>query len=283
MKEIKIIRTIDEMKEEMKILRGKKVGFVPTMGYLHKGHSSLINKASIENNVVVVSIFVNPIQFGVNEDLDKYPKDLENDIKIVRANGGDIIFCPDVREMYPSSQEAFVDISDELGKKLCGKQREGHFKGVMTVVTKLFNIVEPENAYFGQKDMQQLMIINKMVKDLNMNVNIIGCPIVREKDGLALSSRNSYLNKKEREEAIILYQALELAKKEVYSGEKNVKKLLDIVKTKIKESSLANIDYVEILDSENLKDIEKLEKKSVLALAVKFGKTRLIDNCFLEG
>lgn len=279
---IKIIKTIDDMRREIEKIKDKKIGFVPTMGYLHRGHGTLIKKAKEENDIVVVSIFVNPIQFGPNEDLDIYPRDLENDISIVKENGGDIIFFPDIEEMYPENQEAFVEISDDLGKKLCGKQRKGHFRGVMTVVTKLFNIVQPQNAYFGQKDIQQLMIITKMVKDLNINVNIVGCPIVREKDGLALSSRNSYLSLKEREEATKLYKSLKLAEKEFFNGETSVEELVKIVKEKIMESSLAKIDYVEILDAESLKDIKKIERRAILALAVKFGSTRLIDNCFLE-
>lgn len=276
------VKTIVELRELLKAEPGKSVGLVPTMGYLHKGHASLIERAKDENSLVVVSIFVNPIQFGPNEDLETYPRDLARDIEIVAESGGDIVFAPSVEEMYPEKPEIFVDLESDMGEKLCGASRPGHFRGVMTVVSKLFNIICPDRAYFGQKDAQQVAVIEKMVRELNFPVEIVRCEILREADGLAMSSRNIYLSEQERSEAIVLYGSIKAAKRHFENGERNAEKLKSIVVAEIEKSEIADIDYVEILDGISLKEIETIEQDALLAMAVKFGKTRLIDNCILE-
>lgn len=258
-----------------------KVGFVPTMGYLHEGHESLIKKATQENDRVIVSIFVNPMQFGVNEDLGKYPRDLEKDKQLCSKNNVDIIFNPEVEEMYFDDFTTFVDMS-VLGEGLCGKSRPTHFRGVCTVVTKLFNIVKPNKAYFGEKDAQQLAIIKRLVRDLNMNIEVIGCPIVRENDGLAKSSRNTYLSKKERSAAVILNKSLNEAREIINKGERNSKVIKDYIVNKINSEPLAKVDYVEIVDSFNMKEVKQIKDKILIAIAVYIGKTRLIDNFTYE-
>lgn len=280
---MEVYTTIEDLKRGVKCCKskGKKVGFVPTMGFLHEGHLSLIRRAREENDIVVVSIFVNPTQFGPNEDLNKYPRDFDRDKKLLEQEKIDFLFCPSVEEMYPNDKDNdFVEV-EELGQKLCGKSRPTHFRGVATVVKKLFDIVEPDRAYFGKKDYQQYVILKKMVKDLKMSVEIIGCPIVREKDGLAMSSRNSYLSTQERSAALVLVNALNLAKEYIENPKYQVpmtNRLISNIEDFIRKESLARIDYVEIVDSETLDPVETVEKWNLVALAVYIGKTRLIDN-----
>jgi pantoate--beta-alanine ligase len=283
MKKLEAFNSIDEIREKLSGLKQKSIGFVPTMGYLHEGHASLIRKAKEENDIVVVSIFVNPIQFGPNEDYDTYPRDFDRDVEIMEKAGTDIVFLPTVEEMYPEKIEVFVDLESEMGEKLCGSRRPGHFRGVMTVVSKLLNIIQPDKAYFGQKDAQQVTIIEKMVSDLNFNVKIVRCPILREDDGLAMSSRNIYLSSEARKEATVLYKSLRTASQAVLNGNKDVSLLKKIVKDEIEKSEIADIEYIEILDYRNLSEIDVIKDKALLALAVRFGNTRLIDNCILEG
>jgi pantoate--beta-alanine ligase len=274
-----VVTTIKQVREQVKVWRqaGYSIGLVPTMGFLHEGHQSLMAAAKKDNQKVIVTIFVNPIQFGPSEDLDSYPRDLERDKIACEQMGVDLIFHPTASEMYMPNFSSYVDVNN-LTDALCGKRRPGHFKGVCTVVTKLFNIIQPDRAYFGQKDAQQLAVIKRMVSDLNFDIDIIGCPIVREADGLAKSSRNSYLSENERKAAVCLYQAIECAKKMIKQGEKSVtviKKAMDDV---ISNQPLAKIDYIEFVDLASLASINMLAKDSLCALAVYIGKTRLIDN-----
>ncbi len=275
-----LVKTISEMKKISKDLRrvGNSIGFVPTMGFLHEGHISLIKCSKTENDITVVSIFVNPKQFAPHEDLDKYPRDLERDLNICKEYGVDYVFFPSFEEMYPDNFQTYV-VVESLTRGLCGAFREGHFKGVTTVVSKLFNIIQPDKAYFGKKDYQQFKVIERMVRDLNMDVNIIGCPLIREKDGLALSSRNKYLTEEERESALSLSKALFLAKELFEKGETNTKVLKEkMVNLILRYPKVKEIQYIEIVDSETLKPKEKAEKGDVIALAVYVGNTRLIDN-----
>ena len=275
-----LVKTIKDMKSIVKKLKekGKSIGFVPTMGYLHEGHISLIRCSKKDNDVTVVSIFVNPIQFGENEDLDRYPRDIERDLQICRDEGVDFVFYPSVDEMYPDGFSTYVEV-EGLTDKLCGAFRPGHFKGVTTVVNKLFNILQPDRAYFGEKDYQQLKVIQKMVKDLNMNVEVIGCPVVREKDGLALSSRNKYLSEKERESALSISRALFEGKKMFEKGEKDPQKIISKMKKIITSyPEVKNVQYIEIVDPETLEPKKKVEKGDLIAVAVFVGNTRLIDN-----
>ncbi len=276
---MKIIKTIEELRPIIKGWKreGLTVGLVPTMGYLHDGHKSLIVKAVSENDKVVVSDFVNPTQFGANEDLSSYPRDIERDAALCEAAGADIIFHPEPEEMYFPDKCTFVDM-DKLTKGLCGKTRPVHFSGVCTVVSKLFNIVTPDRAYFGQKDAQQLAVIKRMVRDLNFDITIVGCPIVREADGLALSSRNTYLNEEERKAALILNKSLTLGKEMIEAGEKNTAKVREAIIEHMETEPLAKIDYVEIVDAENLEPVETIDAPVLVATAVYIGKTRLIDN-----
>ncbi|HRG03434.1 MAG TPA: pantoate--beta-alanine ligase [Paludibacteraceae bacterium] len=275
-----IIETVKELREYLAGQRaaGKTVGLVPTMGFLHEGHLSLIREAKAENDVVVVSDFVNPTQFGPNEDFESYPRNIERDTELALSAGADVIFYPSVSEMYPPESSTYVEVEGNITRVLCGASRPTHFRGVTTVVNKLFNIVEPNKAYFGQKDAQQVAVLTKMVKDLHMDIELIICPIVREPDGLAMSSRNTYLSAEERKQAVILNQALKKAKNAFANGEKDVVKLTGIITDKINEMPLAVIDYVSILDFPSLKPIITIEKDALAAVAVKFGKTRLIDN-----
>lgn len=275
-----IIETVKELREYLAGQRaaGKTVGLVPTMGFLHEGHLSLIREAKAENDVVVVSDFVNPTQFGPNEDFESYPRNIERDTELALSAGADVIFYPSVSEMYPPESSTYVEVEGNITRVLCGASRPTHFRGVTTVVNKLFNIVEPDKAYFGQKDAQQVAVLTKMVKDLHMDIELIICPIVREPDGLAMSSRNTYLSAEERKQAVILNQALKKAKNAFANGEKDVVKLTGIITDKINEMPLAVIDYVSILDFPSLKPIITIEKDALGAVAVKFGKTRLIDN-----
>lgn len=281
---MKIVKTKSALREALKELRKghKTVGFVPTMGFLHEGHISLVNRARQENDVVVVSIFVNPTQFGPNEDFSSYPRDLEKDSELVKVAGCDLVFAPEPEEMYPKPYATYVDVEGGLTDKLCGASRPGHFRGVATVVTKLFNLVKPTRAYFGQKDAQQVAVIQQMVKDMDMDLEIIPCPIVREADGLALSSRNTYLEAEERTQALVLSKSLFWAKEAIEQGEKSAaairKGMIQIIET----SPKAVIDYIEIVNARTLEAIEVLSGEILLALAVKVGKPRLIDNMRIE-
>ena len=275
--------SISEVRQIVKEWRkeGLTVGFVPTMGYLHEGHKSLIDKAVKENDRVVVSVFVNPIQFGPTEDLASYPRDLERDAKLCEEAGANLIFHPEKEEMYFDDFSSFVEVQG-VSKGLCGKSRPIHFRGVCTVVTKLFNIVKPDRAYFGQKDAQQLAVVKRMVRDLNMDIEIIGCPIIREEDGLAKSSRNTYLSPEERKAAVILSKSLKLGKEAIEAGERDSKKIIDIITNNINTEKLAKIDYVEVVDPLSIENIDKIEDSALLAMAVYIGKTRLIDNFIYE-
>ncbi len=276
---MQIVTNIEELRSIVKWWRGEghSVGLVPTMGYLHEGHKSLIVKAVSENDRVVVSDFVNPTQFGVNEDLSSYPRDLNRDAALCEEVGADVIFHPEPEEMYFPDNCTFVDM-DRLTKGLCGKTRPTHFRGVCTVVSKLFNIVTPDRAYFGQKDAQQLAVIRRMVRDMNFGITIVGCPIVREEDGLAMSSRNTYLNPKERKAALILHESLTLGEELIRAGEKDAVKVKNAIVKHMKTEPLARIDYVEIVDGETLEPAETIEGPILAATAVYIGKTRLIDN-----
>lgn len=281
---MKIIKNLYEMQKltEEKRKEGKIIGFVPTMGALHEGHLELIREARKKSDFLVVSIFVNPIQFGPKEDYKEYPRDEKGDIEKCEKEGVDIIFIPDVEQMYEKNFSTYVEVKD-LTKTLCGKYRPGHFKGVTTVVAKLFNIVKPHLAFFGWKDAQQLLVIKKMVKDLNFDIEIIGVETVREEDGLALSSRNVYLNEEERKEAPYLYKALLYGKELIEKGERDARKVREEIKKFInKNAPKGKIQYVEIVDMENLKPIRKIKGEIMIALAVFFGKARLIDNIRLK-
>jgi len=269
---------------DMKALRTKSlgsVGFVPTMGYLHQGHLALVKQARAENSIVVASIFVNPTQFGPTEDFKSYPRDTERDLAMLRKEGTDIVFMPSAEEMYPEGFNSWVDV-EKVTDRLEGSYRPGHFKGVATVVAKLFNIVEPARAYFGQKDAQQVLVIKKMVADLNMNLEVIVAPTVRESDGLAMSSRNVYLNPQERQASIVLFKALTLARNRREKGERNAETVRQEMTSLISQEPLAKIEYVSIADAQTLEELSKIDRPALVSLAVRFGKTRLIDNMLLE-
>ncbi|RKY98951.1 MAG: pantoate--beta-alanine ligase [Candidatus Hydrothermota bacterium] len=277
---MKIIKKIAEMQKIANDLRqqGKSIGFVPTMGYLHEGHLSLMKCARKENDVVVISIFVNPIQFAPGEDYERYPRDEEGDIRKAKEAGVDIVFIPDVKDMYSDNYSTYVE-EKVLSAGLCGARRPGHFKGVTTIVAKLFNIVKPHRAYFGKKDYQQLRVIERMARDLNFDIEIIGCPIVREPDGLAMSSRNVYLNQEERKSALCLYKSLLLAQNMIKKGERNpaiIKKAME--EFILKHPHVKKIDYIEIVDRYTLQPVDKLTGNELIALAVFVGPARLIDN-----
>lgn len=278
---MKVIETIAEMKKARHELV-EPVGFVPTMGYLHDGHLSLVKQARTENPTAVVSIFVNPTQFGPKEDLASYPRDIPRDLKMLETVKTDIIFIPSAMEMYPPRFSSWVDV-EKVTERLEGAVRPGHFRGVATVVAKLFNIVEPTRAYFGQKDAQQLAVIKKMVTDLNMNLKVIGCPTIREPDGLAMSSRNTYLKPDERKAAAVLYQSLKLAQQLWSQGEKDAEKIRQKMTELIRRQPLAEkIDYISIADAETLEELNEVKPLAMVSLAVKIGKPRLIDNIILE-
>ncbi len=279
-----IIETIQELRKVLNGHRaaGKSIGLVPTMGFLHEGHLSLIRQARAENDVVVVSDFVNPTQFAPNEDFDSYPRDIARDEELAMGAGADIIFHPSVAEMYPNGSSTFVEVEGGITKVLCGASRPSHFRGVTTVVAMLFNIVRADRAYFGQKDAQQAAVLIKMVRDMHMDIELIVCPIVREEDGLAMSSRNTYLSGEQREQAVVLNQALKLGKVAFENGESSVDKLIEVITNKINEMPLADIDYVSVYDFPTLEVISNVDKMVLAAVAVRFGKTRLIDNIILE-
>jgi pantoate--beta-alanine ligase len=269
---------------EIRALRQKlsgTVGFVPTMGYLHEGHLALVKQARIENSTVIVSIYVNPTQFGPREDFGAYPRDLNRDLEMLRGGGVDIVFVPADEEMYPPEFSSWVDV-EKVTERLEGASRQGHFRGVATVVAKLFNIVQPSRAYFGQKDAQQVVVIKRVVADLNMGVEVVVVPTVREGDGLAMSSRNIYLSSKERQAATILFKALSLAVQLWRGGEKDAGKIRHELTALIQKEPLAQIDYVSIADAETLEELNLIDRPAVASLAVRIGKTRLIDNIPLE-
>ncbi|MGM9936688.1 MAG: pantoate--beta-alanine ligase [Candidatus Ornithomonoglobus sp.] len=277
-----IVKTVEEVRKYVKAWRreGKSVGLVPTMGFLHEGHKSLIVRAAAENDCVVVSDFVNPTQFGPNEDFETYPRDIDADAKLCEEAGARLIFNPEPSEMY---HDALTTVSvDKITKVLCGKTRPIHFDGVCTVVSKLFNIVIPDRAYFGQKDAQQLCVVRKMVKDLNFDIEIVGCPIIREEDGLAKSSRNTYLNAEERKAALCLSRSLKLGRKLIEDGEKNAQRVIAAIRAEIEKEPLARIDYVEIVDLDSLEPAEDASEHILAATAVYIGKTRLIDNFIID-
>ena len=276
---MEVVKTVEEVREIVSEWRsqGLTIGLVPTMGFLHEGHQSLIKRSASENDCTVVSVFVNPIQFGPNEDLEAYPRDLNRDMKAVEEAGGDIIFNPDPSEMYPDHFTSFIDTT-ETTELLCGAVRPIHFRGVCTVVGKLFNIVMPDRAYFGQKDAQQLATVKRFVRDLNFPLDIVACPIIREIDGLAKSSRNTYLNPEERKAALILSQSLKKGKEAIDNGERDSQKVISIIRENLEKEPLARIDYVEVVDFENIQRIARIEGETLVAIAVYIGKTRLIDN-----
>jgi len=280
---MEIIETVSRMKsvcrEETRA--GKTIGFVPTMGYWHEGHLSLIRAARRKCQVVVVSIFVNPMQFGPQEDYQQYPRDLSRDARLAQAEGVNYIFYPSVEEMYPQGFKTAVEIR-ELSDKLCGRSRPGHFQGVATIVLKLLNIVKPDVAFFGQKDAQQAIIIKQMIDDLNLDVELVIMPIIREDDGLAMSSRNLYLNLEERKAATILYKSLMKAKELVLEGERKTSAIISHINQLIAKEPLVQVDYISITGTENLHEMDIIEGKVLIALAVVISKTRLIDNLILE-
>ncbi len=276
---MKVIKTIDEM-NRLRLALPEPVGFVPTMGCLHEGHLSLVRQARAENRSVVVSIFVNPTQFGPHEDIERYPRHPKRDLTLLESEGADIVFIPSASEVYPQRFNSWV-VVDKLSQRLEGAARPGHFRGITTVVTKLFNIVRPDRAYLGQKDAQQAIVIRKMVSDLNMSLEIITLPTVREPDGLAMSSRNSHLNTEQRQAATVLYRALTLAQNLWSQGERDTERIRQEMLTTLQKEPLATIDYVSIADPETLDELKKVKSPALVSLAVRIGNTRLIDNIVL--
>ena len=282
---MKIATTIAEVRAQVAAWKkeGLTVGLVPTMGYLHEGHASLVDEAVRQCDRVVASVFVNPTQFGPNEDLEDYPRDFDRDKALLEAHGCHLVFHPSVEEMYPEGAATYVETHSDMPKQLCGKTRPIHFRGVCTVVSKLFNIVTPDKAFFGQKDAQQLAILRRMVRDLSYGIQLVGCPIVREADGLAKSSRNTYLNPQERQAALVLSQAVKLGQELVAQGERDAAKLVAAMSAHIAAQPLARIDYVQAVDGVTMEPVETLQGTVLVAMAVYIGKTRLIDNFIVEG
>lgn len=282
---MKIVKTVEEVRQEVKAWRkeGLTIGLVPTMGFLHEGHKSLIDRAVAENDRVVVSDFVNPTQFGAGEDLESYPRDLSRDAELCREAGASLLFNPEPEEMYAQDACTMVDMSGDLTTELCGRTRPIHFRGVCTVVSKLFNIVAPDRAYFGQKDAQQLAVIRRMVRDLNFDIEIVGCPIIREEDGLAKSSRNTYLNSEERKAALVLSRAVAKGRAMAEAGEKDADKIVAEMTDCINQEPLARIDYVKAVNAETIVPVSVMEPPVLMAMAVYVGKTRLIDNFIYKG
>jgi pantoate--beta-alanine ligase len=276
---MEIVSPVKSLREKIAAWKkqGKKIGFVPTMGYLHEGHLSLVRESKKRSDVTVVSIFVNPKQFGPKEDYNLYPRDLDRDRQLLEKEGVDLLFYPSVEEMYPEDYKTYVEVED-LQNKLCGRSRPGHFRGVCTVVLKLFNQVQPDEAYFGWKDAQQVIILQKMVEDLNVPVRIVPLSLIRDSDGLALSSRNKYLHQEERRAALVLKRSLDLAEKLIREGERDAVKIKQKMAQLISAEPLARIDYVEIVDLKTLETTNRLDREALIALAVFIGKTRLIDN-----
>lgn len=281
-----IANTISQVRDQVRQWRreGLTVGLVPTMGYLHEGHGSLVGKAAEDCDRVVASVFVNPTQFAPGEDLASYPRDFERDCEILEKQGCSMVFHPSVDEMYPDGNgktDTYIEILNDMPKQLCGRTRPNHFRGVCTVVGKLFNIVLPDKAYFGEKDAQQLAIIRRMVRDLSYGIEIVGCPIVREPDGLAKSSRNIHLKPDERKAAAVLYRSLKIAEEMASDGEKSSKTITDAVRAEIEKEPLAEVEYVSAVDSLSMEPVETVGKGTLIAIAVRIGQTRLIDNCVL--
>ncbi len=276
---VKLVEKVADMMDLARRWRqeGKTIGFVPTMGYLHEGHLSLVRQARKENDVVVVSIFVNPTQFGPGEDFERYPRDLKRDVELLEPMGVEAVFVPTVEDMYPPGYRTYVEVED-ITTRLCGASRPGHFRGVTTVCCKLFNIVMPHRAYFGKKDFQQYVVLRTMVADLNMDLEIVPMPIVREPDGLAMSSRNAYLNEKERKAALCLYRSLKKAQELFAQGKRDARVIKEEVKKVIEAEPLATIDYVEVVDPDTFLPVEEVKEGTLVALAVKVGPARLIDN-----
>jgi len=280
---LQLAKTAAEIRQAVREARarGLTIGFVPTMGGLHEGHLALVRRAK-EKGYVVMSIFVNPTQFSPGEDYEKYPRDLERDIALAEREGVDLVFAPDANEMYPPGDSTFVEVTGSLTKGLCAPFRPGHFRGVTTVVAKLFNIVQPDKAYFGEKDFQQLQVIRRMARDLAMPVEIVGVPTVREPDGLAMSSRNAYLSLEEREASRALSQALREAQGLVKKGQTDASAILQVVRDRVSAQPLVRLQYVEVCNPETLEPVSSIEGRAVLAMAAIVGKTRLIDNIMLE-
>lgn len=284
---MQVITRIAELKQKIRNAReaGKSIGVVPTMGYLHEGHLTLMRRARLEQGMVIATLFVNPLQFGPQEDYEAYPRDLDRDATMAESTGIDVLFAPAVDEMYPSGKGktlTHVDV-DTITTTLCGASRPGHFRGVATVVTKLFNITEADTAYFGQKDAQQVAVLRQMVKDLNVNVKIVAVPIVREADGLAMSSRNQFLNPSERQAALVLFRSLARAEKMLADGERNSSVILAQMNEMVRQEPLAQIDYISIVNTRTLESVPLISGDVLIAMAVRFGKTRLIDNLLWEG
>jgi len=280
MKIVNKVRQMQVLSDKFK-KEGKKIAFVPTMGYFHKGHLSLMERGRELADILVISIFVNPIQFGPGEDFREYPRDLERDLSLAEGVGVDVVFIPEAEEMYPPDYQTYLEVTG-LTQHLCGLFRPGHFRGVTTVVAKLFNIVKPDIALFGLKDYQQYIVIKRMVRDLNYDIEVVGCPIIREEDGLAMSSRNKYLTPEQRKSALCLYQGIKLAERLVREGQRDAKIIIKEVIDYIESKPYTQIDYVKICHPETLDDLEYLNDKALLALAVRVGKARLIDNTILE-
>lgn len=278
-----LVKKIDEVRNLVKEWKkqGLTIGYVPTMGALHEGHESLIKRAVSENDKVIVSVFVNPTQFGPNEDYDSYPRNIEKDMELCKNAGAAAVFNPEPSEMYFDNKSTTVSVSG-LTDVLCGARRPGHFNGVCLVITKFFNIIKPDRAYFGQKDAQQVAVLKRMVRDLSFDVEIVPCPIIREEDGLAKSSRNTYLNEMERKAALVLSRSLKIAKDMLDKGERNADKIKEAMISEISNEPLAKIDYVEIVDSEDLISVSNIERTILVPIAVYIGKTRLIDNFTYE-
>ena len=282
---MKIATTIAEVRAQVREWKqqGLTVGLVPTMGYLHEGHASLVKTSVQQCDRTVASVFLNPTQFGPGEDLETYPRDFEYDCALLTECGCDMVFHPEVSEMYPDGFATFVEVQSEMPRQLCGKTRPIHFRGVCTVVSKLFNIVTPDKAFFGQKDAQQLAIIRRMVLDLSMGIEIVGCPIIREADGLAKSSRNTYLSAEERKAALVLSRAVKLGQEPVRNGEKNADAIVNAMRALIEQEPLARIDYVSAVDGLTMLPVHEINGGELIAMAVYIGKTRLIDNFSVEG
>lgn len=280
MRVIRSVKSLQRLIQKAKA-RSQRIGFVPTMGALHDGHASLMRRCRQDNPLAVVSIFVNPKQFGPKEDFRKYPRMEEADRILAKKAGVDILFCPSENEMYPDDHLTYIDV-EKITKPLCGRSRPGHFRGVATVVGKLLNMVMPDVLYLGQKDAQQALIIKRMIHDLNFPVQVKVCPIVRDADGLALSSRNRYLTEKQRREAVILYQSLREAKKRILEGERRAVKITGMIRSRVTRNISGRIDYVECVDAETLESLTRAGGKVMIALAVHFGKTRLIDNMIVN-
>ncbi len=275
-----IIESIGDLRKAIRKARsaGRTIGVIPTMGYLHDGHLSLMRRARKENDLVVATVFVNPAQFGPNEDFGAYPRDARRDIDLMQAEHVDIAFMPESADLYPDGYATYVDVQGPMTRALCGASRPGHFKGVTTIVAKLFHLTAPHRAYFGQKDAQQVAVIRRMAHDLNFDLEVVACPTVRESDGLAMSSRNSYLSESQRADAVVISQALFEARDLIAGGEKRAGKVIDHIRTRIEAVGQADIDYISVVDVNTLKDLEVLEGSVLIAVAVKFGNTRLIDN-----